>query len=425
MAWQNEYFDNLSSLGKVKGNLGDFAHASATFLRNNHRLAPKFKFLFHVNFSINPQALVGLNDYLKVTEFNLLVESAQLPSFTLDTETLNMYNKKRIVQTKINYEPVEIVFHDDMAGLTSLLWETYYRYYFQDGTYTSLNSDGSTNNNPRAYQNNPVRNIPRSFNYRYGLDKGNNTPNVPFFNSITINQLHTIDTNRKHTSITLLNPMIQTFSHDRVEYGANDFMKNTMRVEYESVIYGRNDTREDSPSGFANIAHYDKQPSPLGTSAPGNGLDLSWSILFNGQSVDSNFFFLNNRLQITDRLELPNVDNIASDPEGNNLINDIISTLVFGVTNNSFPTNQNGQTEINAQVYQTALIENSNNNRAQRYVQLLSNQQLLDDTSFATVYREELLADGFSGDFNSQKASWDSLSRSAKNTYNQKVLNAL
>ena len=76
---------------------------------------------------------------ISYTEFNLLVESAQLPSFTLDTETLNMYNKKRIVQTKINYEPVEIIFHDDMAGLTTMLWESYYRYYFQDGTYTSLN----------------------------------------------------------------------------------------------------------------------------------------------------------------------------------------------------------------------------------------------------------------------------------------------
>ena len=147
--------------------------------------------------------------------------------------------------------------------------------------------------------------------------------------------------------------------------------------------------------------------------------------MFNGESVDNNFFFLNNRLQITDRLQLPNVDNISSDPEGNNLINDIISTLVFGVTNNTFPTNQDGNTITDAQVYQNTLVENSNNNRAQRYVQLLSNQQLLDDTSFATVYRQELLEDGFAGDFNTQKASWDSLSRSAKNTYNQKVLNAL
>jgi len=427
MAWQNEYFDNLSSLGKVKGNLGDFAHASATFLRNNHRLAPKFKFLFHVNFSINPQALAqyNLQDYLKTTEFNLLVESAQLPNFTLDTETLNMYNRKKIVQTRINYEPVEIVFHDDMAGLTTLLWEAYFRYYYQDGEYTRLNSDGSSNNNPAAFRNTPVRNIPASFNYRYGLDKGNKTPSVPFFNSITINQLHTIDTKRKHTSITLLNPMIQTFNHDRVEYGANDFMKNTMRVQYESVIYGRNNTREDTPSGFANIAHYDKQPSPLGNVTPSNGLDLTWSVIFNNESVDTNFFFLNNRFQITDRLGLPNIESILSDPEGNSLINEILSSLVFGVTNNSFPTTGGNAGTVNADVYRNTLIENSNANRAQRYVQLLSNQQLLDDTSFATVYRDELLQNGFSGDFNSQKAEWDSLSRSAKNVYNQKVLNAL
>ena len=41
------FFDNFSaSLGNPKGNLGDYAHASALYVRNNLRLTPKIKFLF-------------------------------------------------------------------------------------------------------------------------------------------------------------------------------------------------------------------------------------------------------------------------------------------------------------------------------------------------------------------------------------------
>ena len=55
------YFDNFSNaLGNPKGNLGDFAHASALYIRNNLRLTPKVKFLYHVVFDVNRSALLEL-----------------------------------------------------------------------------------------------------------------------------------------------------------------------------------------------------------------------------------------------------------------------------------------------------------------------------------------------------------------------------
>ena len=44
--------------------------------------------------------------------------------------TVQQYNKKRKLQTRIAYDPVTVVFHDDNYGVTSALWETYYRYYY-------------------------------------------------------------------------------------------------------------------------------------------------------------------------------------------------------------------------------------------------------------------------------------------------------
>ena len=49
------FLDNLiSGVLNPKGNLGDWRHASRTFVKNSFRLAPKVKFLYHVAFTFSP-----------------------------------------------------------------------------------------------------------------------------------------------------------------------------------------------------------------------------------------------------------------------------------------------------------------------------------------------------------------------------------
>ena len=84
-----------------KGNLGDFAHASRLFVDADMRLAPKVKFLYHVSFFINMAALKDVGFKMKhQNEINMLVKRADLPKFTITTETLNQYNRKKIVQNR-------------------------------------------------------------------------------------------------------------------------------------------------------------------------------------------------------------------------------------------------------------------------------------------------------------------------------------
>ena len=59
---------------------------------------------------------------------------------------MNQYNRKRIVQTKIKYDPVEINFHDDNRNLITSLWYDYYTYYYNDANkpdvrFTNQNSN--------------------------------------------------------------------------------------------------------------------------------------------------------------------------------------------------------------------------------------------------------------------------------------------
>jgi hypothetical protein len=108
----------------------DYTHAAKTFRSNSYQYAPKFKFLFHVYFEINPA--VYSRGISQGSNFGLTVKTIDLPKYTIDTATLNQYNRKRLVQTKIKYQPINVVFHDDNGNLVNDMWYNYYTYYFKD-----------------------------------------------------------------------------------------------------------------------------------------------------------------------------------------------------------------------------------------------------------------------------------------------------
>ena len=111
-------------------NLRDYQHAGKIFRSNLYRNAPKLKFLFHVYFDINTSAFnKGLNTG---NNYGLFVKDVKLPSYNVKTVVLNQYNRKRIIQTKINYDPVTINFHDDNFSNVTQMWEAYFKYYYSD-----------------------------------------------------------------------------------------------------------------------------------------------------------------------------------------------------------------------------------------------------------------------------------------------------
>lgn len=264
--------------------LRDYTHASKTFTTNNYQYAPKVKFLFHVYFDINREAY---NQNVETGDnFALAVKTVRLPSFTIQTQELNQYNRKRIIQTKIKYDPVEITFHDDTGNMITKLWEAYYTYYFQDGrnyetifkgsrgalTNASNAGGGQTAGSNNSYYNrrniyDPIISNDNNWGYIGGpkLD-------IPFFKNITVFGLY----QHKFTAYTLINPMITKFSHDTYSYvQGGETMEMNMSLDYETVVYNEGDIDGQNPdniiTGFGLQQNYDRNLSP---SAPkgSNGL---------------------------------------------------------------------------------------------------------------------------------------------------------
>lgn len=248
--------------------LKDYQHASRLYADDVFALAPKAGWLYYVVFDIDPSAITDntWNNQQRVSEVGMLVKSADLPKFNVQTEVVNQYNRKTVIQKGINYNPVNLVMHDDQSNVVHNMWLNYYRYYFADSTWAGTGPIGTAKDNtPGAYQNNkylPANDLFNPINY------GMNSKLVvaPFFRSITIYQL-----NRKlFTSYKLVNPIIQTWEHDKLDQSnGSKLAESKMTVAYEAVFYGVGRVKKDTPTGFA-MFHYDTSPSPLSLAGGGN-----------------------------------------------------------------------------------------------------------------------------------------------------------
>lgn len=264
--------------------LRDYTHASKTFRTNSYGYAPKFKFLFHVYFDINTSYIGATQNWPNDKNFGLAVKSVNLPKYTFETHAMNQYNRKRIVQTKIKYEPVTITFHDDNSNLIRRLWYTYYTYYFKDATQVdnfttngrgglapgSASDQQYDMNRRNIYDSDIIGNDDWGYIGEVGQSPATPTgasqgvSKAPFFRAINVYGFN----QHNFVMYRIVNPIINSFSHDTYNYAESaGIMENSMSLEYETVKYyegaidGR--TPDQIVAGFGTQDHYDRTLSPI------------------------------------------------------------------------------------------------------------------------------------------------------------------
>ena len=257
--------------------LRDYTHASKTFRPDSFALSPKLKFLFHVVFNINPQL------YYTINNPSVLVKTVKLPSVSFDISTMNQYNRKRLVQTKVKYDPIDITFHDDHLNVINGMWYRYLTYYYKDSSNPDVLFNGKRGNRPIFDSNAGGTNSSKTdavytertqykpsitdytdWGYNGDFSLNNDPVKVPFFDNITIFGLG----RHNWTSHTLINPIISRYGQDTYAYeNGNGTMENSMSIEYETVVYRQGNIDGTAPSniiaGFAEQDYYDKELSPI------------------------------------------------------------------------------------------------------------------------------------------------------------------
>ena len=246
MSLKDAFLFNLQS----ETHLRDARHANQIYTQNNFAFSPKTKYMYHVRFEPNDEVgnSATSNVFKFQKELGILVKSADLPSFRASVENKQQYNRKKNVQTRVDYQDCRITFHDDNTGVTRALLEEYYKYYFVDANQPTTGSNGAYVARDKYFGRVPS----------YGLDTGKKNP---FFKYITIYQL----SRRNWVAYTLVNPLLTAWDHGGVDSGDGGFNENTMSVAYEAVQYTSGVVGETPPAGFADATiGYDVTPSPLG-----------------------------------------------------------------------------------------------------------------------------------------------------------------
>ena len=235
-----------------------YDHATKLFIADNLRLAPKQSFLYYVVINLDTSqtqagggilnSALNFADRFQSLQTGMLVKRVDLPKFTMNTKTMNSYNRKNIIQTHITYDPVTITFHDDAADIITNFWNDYYTYYYRDSDYET-----SAYGQPYKYQ-------PRN---RIGWGYTPRNSGLPnFLSSIRIFSLH----NKRFTEYYLANPVINSWRHG--EHNASlstGTLENTMNVSYETVKYFTGFINPVSVDGFSLLS-YDNTQSPIATS---------------------------------------------------------------------------------------------------------------------------------------------------------------
>lgn len=420
------FLDNIANkVTNPKGNLGDWQHSRRLFIDDNLRLAPKQKFLYHVAFQLNGVARSILPDLADKhnLEIGMLVKNAELPKYTANVETRNKYNRKKNVVTSIQYEPIQIVFHDDNFGVTTALLEAYYRYYFADGWYG--NDSGAFQKSGFAGDNTYLgqgRN-----QYRYGLD---NNISVPFINNIQISQM----ARKSFTTYTIVNPIITNWQHDSVDSGdGSTTMVNTITVAYEAVFYNRGPVEAGAngePAGFGR-EHYDRIPSPI-TIAGGGTLGLDgifgaaidlYDYITKGKNFNNPFEAAVAGVNLFNATRSLSKEGLRE--QGYNLLGKVLGaaagTDVSGVAQTLFPKSGGSGSATNLLVATAAVAGARSFSEGFERGTLQSNPAALEAKKF-DLYKSEHQTSGKPGGINDMKEAYDALPDSEKERLENQAL---
>ena len=145
----------------------------------------------------------------------LVAKTCELPRWSVETQIVNVYNHKTIVQTKLNYEPITMSFYDQINGSAERLMWDYVKGQFDD-------TDGSK------------------------------TPNyAPLTIEIAMKDLSGEGTGDK--VYTLKSAFITDAQHDTLDYSTSDVVLWTITVRYEDLeISGVKDLDFKGPTPVAN-----------------------------------------------------------------------------------------------------------------------------------------------------------------------------
>lgn len=180
----------------------------------------------------NPQRTTDLR-----TNLSSMVRTADLPGVTFQTETKNAFNRKKLVQTGIQYEPVNMTVLDTVGNEWLTVLMKYFSYYYMDPRNMETTSDdrdlsaglSRTGNMENAYGSSGFTGFDGVSKWDSNTAGFNINPSAHFFERIDYVIYH----GNKGVQYSLMNPILQSFRPNNIDYADSNFREFELSFIYE------------------------------------------------------------------------------------------------------------------------------------------------------------------------------------------------
>lgn len=197
-------------------NLASLVYKTATPYGRPLDAIPRQKFAYRLSAVFSGEA-----GYTQGSDtFWLLADSVELPSHSYTTTTLNQYNRKRVVQTRVDYDPISISIVDTVDNSFLSMMIAYSNYYYGGNLFTK---------SPDQYALDTT--VDNDFNF--GYSPVSHTGKY-FFDQIIIHR----EAKGEDQKVILINPIIAAVRHDTLSYNAGaDATRWQIQLVYEGIQY--------------------------------------------------------------------------------------------------------------------------------------------------------------------------------------------
>lgn len=187
---------------------------------------PRQKFMFYASFKPGP-LLSTRNFESWQSGFAFQIAKIDRPKFSMKTETLKQYNRKRVVYTGIEYPDITITLHDTVDDRVLKVWRDYYQWHFGDGR----RSNSSSRRGDASWHSSVIE---RQFSIGKGWGFAPQAQiDNQFFDELNIYTFY----GRKFTKVRMYNPKIVSLEFDQSETDSSQFHQVTMTIRHEGVEY--------------------------------------------------------------------------------------------------------------------------------------------------------------------------------------------
>ena len=196
---------------------------------------PRQKFQGYVNFVLNRKLINSFDDSTTFrTRISSLVKTASLPSVDFKTETKNVFNRKKVINTGVEYSPVSVTVYDTIQNEWIVLFMKYFSYLYMNprNKFSGRDRDPSTVYDTFTEYLGDIGNKFGQGSTRFDSNQyGYNLPlTANFFERIDMILYH----GNKGIQYSMIKPTMTAFKTNDIDYSDSNFLNFELEFDYES-----------------------------------------------------------------------------------------------------------------------------------------------------------------------------------------------